>query len=250
MKKINLMVCPHDTARKPERWFFFAQQLSKKLHPSIIFKQSIDFKDFHENMVNSGLIYTNPQDSLILYNEHHYIPLVKPGNLYDEVVFIANSKIVSDDLQGINDQPVASVNSMMPTCLALEHLKKKSITPASVINQDSWLAVIKAVYSGGMKYGFVYRDYYESLNALTRKAVKVIGSTNDEKIYHMIMLSPEQIEFEQQIRDLLLDFHNQKVPKEIINNLNISHFEKVAGTDLKILKQLSNVLNVHNAQQC
>ena len=53
MDKIDLVVCPHDTARNPERWFLFAQHLGKLCDKIISFKSSIDFKEFHEKVLSA-----------------------------------------------------------------------------------------------------------------------------------------------------------------------------------------------------
>lgn len=241
MTKYKLMVCPHDTARKPERWFLFAQQLGKKLESIISFEPSIDFKEFHDKLTTSDIIYVNPQDSLRLYREQQYIPLAYPGDLYDEVVFIANKNVDHNSLQDINEQSTVSVRSMMPTCLAVEHLSGLGIKPALVTNRDSWMAVIKAVYRGGIPYGFVYRDFYESLNSLTRDAVDVIDITNDRKIYHMFMLNPQYSKYAEQITDVLLNFHTEVKGEEILKQLNMSQLQKV---DPQAIDEWGSLLHV------
>jgi hypothetical protein len=242
MTKYKLMVCPHDTAKNPERWFLFALHLGKITNSTISFKSSVDFKEFHEKLTSSDLIYANPQDSLQLYKEKNYIPLAHPGGLYDEVVFIANKNVEHKSVQSINNQSVASVRSMMPTCLAVEHLLKEGVKPSVVTNKDSWMGVIKSVYKGDIPYGFVYRDFYESLNTLTRDAVEVIDVTNNKKIFHMFMLSPEYSEHVEQFSHALLNYHNDPKGNEILAQLNMSQLRKVDLQALDDLEDLAEVL--------
>ncbi len=242
MKKYNFMVCPHDTARKPERWYLFAQLLGKKLGSVVSFEPCLDFKEFHEKLTTSDIIYANPQDSLRLYRDENYIPLAHADNLYDEVVFIANTGLNKPSLQAMNANNVVSVRSMMPTCLAIEHLDEANIRPSTVENRDSWMAVIKAVYKGDVPFGFVYKDFYEGLNSLTRSSFDVIGGTDDKKIFHMFMLSPEHAELTGNITDALLNLHLDSQADAVLGELNMHQFLKVKLKTLDDLGILSKAL--------
>ncbi len=95
MNKLSLMVCPHDTAKRPERWFAFAQYLARKLEePRVVFSPSLGFEDFHQRMASADLIYANPQDTHHLCRERGYQPIARAANLFDEVVIIANQGMV------------------------------------------------------------------------------------------------------------------------------------------------------------
>jgi len=222
MKKLSFMVCPHDTTMNPERWFFFSQYLSKATNSSIRFSPSIDFQDFHENLTESDLVYANPQDSLLLFTKHQYQPFARPENLFDEVVFIANKEIENHSIQGINDNTVASVATLLPTSLALYRLKKSGIAPSSVLHRDSWLAVINSVKKGEASYGFVYKDLFTSLNNLSRNTVHVIDMTYEKNTFHMFMAHPNSFHHSSDIARVFLNMHETSDGNKILKQLGMT----------------------------
>jgi hypothetical protein len=122
MSKLNLLVCPHDTAKNPERWFRFVQYLNHKLtaisEVQLHFDLSIDFNDFHGKMDKADLVYANPADTA-KFLEKNFVSLVRPSNLYDEVVFISSSDHSVLNLSSLNGIPVASVATMLATKVGL-----------------------------------------------------------------------------------------------------------------------------------
>ena len=238
MEKINFMVCPHDTARNPERWFLFAQYLGKLSDKIISFQSSIDFKEFHEKMELSDLVYANSQDSLSLVHDHGYIPLVRPEGLYDEVVFIANKNLKEKRLDKFNNEKVASVTSMMPTVLAIKHLQELGINPSLVENCDSWIAVIRAVSSGSSPFGFIYQDFYNGLNDLSKSMVDFVEATSTKKLYHMILLSPKHEAIATDLQQIFLDMHTGPLSESVMRELKIGRFEAVDGEAIELLSAL------------
>ena len=109
---MKLMVCPHDTAKDPDKWFLFAAYLSKKFQMSIKYCQCMDFAEFHSKMTEADIIYANPQDSLTLVEEYDYIPLVHSTNLYDEIVYIANSEVENQSIMALYNQDCISCNQI------------------------------------------------------------------------------------------------------------------------------------------
>jgi len=222
MKKLSFMVCPHDTAMNPERWFLFSQYLSKASNTSIRFSPSMDFQDFHENLANSDLVYANPQDSLRLFLEHQYQPFARSENLFDEVVLIANKEIENHSLQAINGSTVASVATLLPTCLALYWLKKSGIAPTSLFHRDSWLSVINSVKKGESPYGFVYKDLFTSLNRLSQSTVQVIDMTNEKSTFHMFMSHPKSQPLFTDIAGVLFKMHETSIGNTILKQLGMT----------------------------
>ncbi len=235
------MVCPHDTVKNPDNWFFFAQQIGKLSKQVISFQPSMDFKDFHHKMAYADLIYANPQDSLSLYCDYGYIPLARPQGLYDEVVFIANKKLKGKGLAQLNNQKIASVTSMIPTALAIKHLHAKNITPRIIENRDSWLAVMRAVYTGDCPFGFVYQDFYKSLGNLSKSSVNFIEATLSKTLYHMMLLHPKHKQIANQLQDILFNLHNNPALKAMLQELNINRFIQINPTTMEIIKKIEAI---------
>jgi len=111
MDNIKFLVCPHDTASNPDKWYHFAQYLTQEISSSVHFEQSMDFPDFHQQLKSGGLIYANPQDSLKLINEHQYTPIARSSNLFDEIVFVANKTVEAPLISDLSAADIISVNA-------------------------------------------------------------------------------------------------------------------------------------------
>jgi len=139
MQHWTMMVCPHDTAKNPERWFVFAQYMSQNLSQNIAletdaglsvrFQQSLDFAEFQASMAMADLIYANPQHVLQLAEKHGFIPVARAGNLYDEAVIVTCAECDAQ-LADMQQASVSTVTSMLVTQVALKSLARQDVAPA------------------------------------------------------------------------------------------------------------------------
>jgi phosphonate transport system substrate-binding protein len=242
MNKFRFLVCPHDSASGPERWYLFAQLLSQETGHLLAFEPCLDFREFHEKLTAADIVYANPQDSLQLYKNNDYIPLARPADVYDEVVIISNSALGDQSLKDISGHIIASVTSMMPTYLAVEYINSMSIYPADVENRDSWMAVVKAVYEGDVNFGFLYKDFHDGLNTLTRSTYNVIDESSEKKIHHMFMLNPRHQDQVDLYSEVLLDLHERSAASEVLNELNMKRFLPVEPTMMESLDSMAGAL--------
>ena len=233
MNNFKLMVCPHDTAKNPENWYNFAQYLTQTLSSSVLFEKSIDFPDFHSNLISSGLVYANPQDSLRLIKEHGYIPVARPSNLSDEIIFVATKSLENPKVADIANNNVTSVDSMMVTKVGLKCLLDHDITPSNIDSKESWMAVVKSIFRGETDYAMVYKDFYEGLNSLSRSGLQKIGETTDGTIHHNLLVSQELAEFSDQIQQCLIQMHEaSERSQEILAALNIQKLVAVSKDEI------------------
>lgn len=246
MNKYRFLVCPHDSANSPERWYLFAQILSQETGIQLAFEPCLDFREFHEKLLSADIVYANPQDSLKLYKNNDYIPLARPADIYDEVVIISSSAQSDTSLEDISGHTVASVTSMMPTYLAVEYINNMGIYPADVENRDSWMAVVKAVYEGEVEFGFLYKDFHDALTTLTRSTYNVIGVSHEEKIHHMFMLNPRRQDQADLFAEVLLGMHERSRASEVMNELNMKRFLPVESTMMESLEVLAGALKKLN----
>jgi ABC-type phosphate/phosphonate transport system substrate-binding protein len=242
MNKLRFLVCPHDAAGNPERWYLFAQLLSKETGHQLAFEPCLDFREFHEKLSAADIVYANPQDSLKLYKNNSWIPLVRPADIYDEVVVISNTALGEMSLKDISGHTIASVTSMMPTYLAVEYINSLSVYPADVENRDSWMSVVKAVYEGKVDFGFLYKDFHDGLNPLTRSTYNVIDVTSEKRIHHMFILNPRHRDQVDSITEVFLDLHERSGASEVMNELNMKQFLPVESTTMDMLASLSGAL--------
>lgn len=243
MQKLNLMVCPHDTAKRPERWFLFAVFLSRNCGDAIHFTPALDFKEFHAKLTQSDLIYANPQDSLRLVQEQGYIPLARPANLFDEIVLVAHPESAAQTLADIRHRSSASVVSMLPTSIALQRLHEMDALPSVVENRDSWMAVVSAVIRQEVEVGFVYRDFYNGLNDTSKHSLKVLGITEEQRVQHLFLASPNlPKQTRETIRAHLLGMTATDKGQSILTSLGMTHLKPVETKMLADFASLRGII--------
>ena len=238
---IKFMVCPHDTASNPDKWFHLAQYISRHLTESVHFHKCLDFGEFHEQLTEGGLIYANPQDSLHLIKEHNYEPLVRATNLSDEIVFIASEKIDTPQLSDFNNSQVVSVNSMMVTRVGVKYLFDNQITPDKITSKDNWMSVVKGIYRSEDDYAMLYKDFYEGLNSLTKSGLQFIDKTQDGTIHHNLLIAPEFASLSQEVQQLLLKMGDDG--QKILADLDVEKFVSVSKEDILKFEMLSGIGN-------
>lgn len=233
MEHIKLMVCPHDTAKNPENWFNFALYLTQTINKSVMFEKSLDFPDFHDQLTTSGLIYANPQDSVKLIKQHGYTPVVRPSNLSDEIVFIANKNIDSPKVTDLSNKTVTSVNSMMVTKVGIKCLLENNINPSSIDSKESWMAVVKSIFRNESDYAMLYKDFYQGLNNLSKSGLQKIGETTDGTIHHNLLVSPDLKDSIDNIKTCLIQMHeHEDKSRQILAGLNVDKFIEISEEEI------------------
>ncbi|BCG62635.1 MAG: phosphonate transport system substrate-binding protein [Methyloprofundus sp.] len=238
MASMTLMVCPHDTAGDPLKWFQFAFYLTKYCNASTKYYKCLDFVEFHEKMSDADIVYANPQDSLELIEKHDFMPLVHSVNLYDEIVYIANNDVKSDSINAINEQECLSCNGMMVTRVGVKGLLEQQVQPAQVYSKDNWMAVVKAVSLGEKPYGFVYKDFYDGLNSMSKNIVTKVGETNEKSIFHSIFIKRKHQDKAQHFMDMLTQAHKDKKGVTVLQGVNIEKFIPVDSEEVLGFKAL------------
>lgn len=241
MEQMKFMVCPHDTAKDPDKWFHFAAYFSKRLNISLKYVQCMDFVEFHSKMTDADVIYANPQDSLQLVEQHDYIPLVHSSNLFDEIVYIANSEQQPVELTKIDQQECLSCNQMMVTRVGIKGLMNQQLSPKAIENRDSWLAVLSSVYKGEKPYGFLYKDFYDGLNKLSKSVIVKLGETTDQSIFHSIFIKKQHAAQSQRFTERFMTTHEESEGQQILAKVNI---EKFIPTNVDEIKQFSGLLDL------
>jgi len=238
MSKLNLMICPHDTAKNPEKWFRFVQYLNHHLDFTIHFNISLDFKDFHDRLPEADLVYANPADGVHLVKAQQFIPIVRSTNLFDEVVFIANPNLNNPSLQSYQGSQVATVNSMI-TKIATSLLQHQGIVPTELINKDSWLGVINAVAKSEVSLGFVYKDTYDELSPKTKEMISAIATSSEHRAFHALYLSPKVSDRAQAISDILQQMHLAPDGQDVLKDLKIVAWESVPTDAIQLLFEMA-----------
>ena len=239
----KMMVCPHDTAKNPERWFVFAQYLSQnfgeaKEHPvSVRFLQSLDFAEFQAGMATADLVYANPQHALVLAEKHGFVPLARAGNLFDEAVCVTCAECDAT-LADMHQSSVATVTSMLVTQVALKSLARQDVAPAELQPAATWMAVVQSIYRGDVRFGILYKDFYAGMSPLSRKQLKVLGETQERSVYHCFMLAPQHAGQVEAVRAVLLAMANHERGGQILAELSMQTLLPVGRDELDAILAL------------
>lgn len=238
MSKLTLMICPHDTAKNPDRWFRFVQYLNHHFALGVHLEISVDFKDFHQNLKAADLVYANPADTIHLIEEQGFSPLVRPTNLYDEVVFIADRDTANPSLESLQGASVATVKSMLPTKVALKMLKERGVSIATLLDKPSWLSVFNSVSKHEAPFGIVYKDTYDELSEKTKAMVNAFVTSNERVIFHSINISPNAIAHKSDIDRIFLDMSADATGKEVLQELSIEAWCPVTAEEINQIKHI------------
>ncbi|MEQ9354526.1 phosphate/phosphite/phosphonate ABC transporter substrate-binding protein [Coleofasciculus sp. F4-SAH-05] len=237
MNKLTLMICPHDTAKKPDQWFRFIQYLNNQLDVNIHLEVSLDFEDFHQHLDQADIVYANPADSIRL-REQGFSAVVRPSNLYDEVVYIAHQDIANPTLDSLHGKTLATVKSMLPIKVALHSLKEKGIAPAQLLDKSSWLGVINSVSKNEAPFGIVYKDTYKELSPNTKAMVNAFAESQEKVIFHGIHVSPNAMAHKSELERVLLEMNTTPAGKDVLQELNIEGWCKTTSEEISTAKEI------------
>ncbi|MGK0674718.1 MAG: PhnD/SsuA/transferrin family substrate-binding protein [Halothiobacillaceae bacterium] len=237
MQRLDMKVCPHDTAKNPERWFLFAQYLSQRTGHSVHFEQSLDFAEFQAKMLGADLVYANPQHALKLLDGHGYLPLARASNLFDEAVLVtcAECEAAAADF---HQASVVTVPSMLVTQVALKALARSGIAPQKLQPAAHWMGVVQALYKGEARFGILYKDFYEGMSRLSRQQVRVVGETAERSVYHCFMLAPRHADQLDALRKVLLEMADNDRGAAILRNLHMDRLVSVQPDELGVIRDL------------
>ncbi len=241
-----MLVCPHDTASDPDRWYLLVQYLAQKLDTRLNFSIMLDFADFAAHLPTADMVYANPVNTLNLMGEGFAV-LARPANLYDEVVFVSNHDIPNPTLDVLEGAQLASVENLLPTKLALHLLKGKGIEPAGILPYDSWTAVIGALWRGEAQYGLVYKDTYDELSEQGKQMVNAFYVSQEKAAFHSFVAGRNALPQKDTIQRILLDMVTDERGIEILHELRIPQWEEV---NLDDLGQVKYILETYQVRSC
>jgi phosphonate transport system substrate-binding protein len=238
MSTLHLLVCPHDTANNPDRWYRLAQYLSQKLEAHITFDISLDFADFHANLNQADIVYANPSDTLMLIEQHGFAALLHPANVYDEAVIVASNEVANPSIESLNGQTVASVECILATKIGLHYLASHGIKPAAIQNYESWTAVISGIWRGESQYGFIYKDTYDELSEQGKSMVSVFATTNEQVAFHNIVVGRNALALKDALTQTMAAMPTDEKGQEVLAEL---HFEQWVPTTQEQLDAIKRI---------
>lgn len=235
---LNMIVCPHDTANNPDRWYLFVQYLVQTLGIPINLNLSLDFADFHDQMKTADIAYANPSDTIVFLEQHGFVAVARPSNKHDEVVFVSNHDVPAPSLQSLQGVPIASVENLLPTKIALHILESQGIKPSSVHNCESWTSVIGCIWRGEFNYGVIYKDTYDELSEQGKGMVKVFATSDERVAFHNILIGRNAQAMKAEIEQAFLAMHTSDKGKSVLTELAIAQWLPTSADDIARIKHI------------
>lgn len=238
MSKLRLMVCPHDTASNPERWYLFAQHLSQALEAEVRFEPAVDFKGFHERLDEADIVYASPKDVINRLLPRGYAPVARPAEIYDEVVFIAAPQVESPALSSLAGEPVATVLSMLPTNIGLSILRRNDVEPGELVDRDSWFSVINCVRRGTTRFGFLYKDTYDELSGLSKSMFKAFETSSERVAFHSLCAAGSLNGQRERLSLAVAGMHQDPRARTVLDKLGIRQWLAVTEEEMAAVRRI------------
>jgi ABC-type phosphate/phosphonate transport system substrate-binding protein len=241
VRKLKLLVAPSDTANNSERWFEFVVYLSRRLDCLVGLDTALDSADFIRRMPQADLVIAGPQEAVLLWKQARFIPICRPQNQAEEVVFVTHRANAVTTLASFQDQTVLSVSNSVQSRLGLTLLGKKGVRPASVQNCDSWMAVLKAVQSDSGACAFLSKTFLDALTPLSRESLRVIASSTLNRAHAQLLIHPDHGDLQDLITMTLLSMHECEKGVQVLEKLGVSQWAESNGQSLG---QLATLLRI------
>ncbi len=236
---LALMVCPHDTASNPDRWFMFMQYLAQKLGIHLQFDISLDFNDFRDNLAKADLVYANPTDTVSLLDQG-FTAVARPADLFDETIFLASPTIDGPSLEDIAGKPFAGVRGLLPTKIALHILEERGITPSEVVDCESWTGVVGSIWREEYSYGLIYKDTYDELSEQGKGMVNAFFTSEEKVAFHSFVVGRNGSAHQETIQRALLEMHQDEQGKEVLQELHFETWADVPDDKIAKMRQIIN----------
>lgn len=228
----TLMVCPHDTVRSAEGWYRLVQYLTARIGLELHFELALDFADFAAHVAEADLAYLSPKDCYTTRRNHGFTPLVRPQGIYDEAVVIAAAEDSAATLEGIAGAPLATVPALLPAKIGLGLLQRRGIAPGEIRECESWLAVVRNVWGGEVRYGIIYRDAYAELSDQGKAMVRVLAATEEQAAFHCMSVGPRLAERAGAIAEALAAMAGDPLGQEVLGEIHIPGWAPITPDEL------------------
>lgn len=243
----NLAVSPDFSPDRIPGWFVLNTWLQKKLDIRMRFQIHDSFAEqrtaIEEDKVD--LIYANSYDAAMLVREKGFLPLLKPIDLYDEVVVAVPAQA---DVQELDDlKPgitIATVDGPDVQQMGLIILESADINAdnSTVSTYGSNALVAKALLQGNTQVGVFLERSFNELSGLTRKALRPLVVSKIDVIAHQLLVGPRLKDHYEILLAAFLEMSDNSKDQMILDELGISGWEQTNQEDIEFLIDIIDTL--------
>ena len=226
-----MAVCPHDTAGRPEAWFFFTQELSRLLGRSLRLHLVLDVAEFEQAFSTVDLLYANPPHTLLLTRQLGFSPLARFESCFDEAVLVCRRE-TGFTLKEVTGRSIATANIPLVTRLITDVLHREGITPGLVTERKSWGDALKNLLRGGVDFAILYRDFYQDLQQSIKEQLTVLYESHEQRLFHCFLLAPRHQTVAGQVQEALLKLPETEAGAQALSELRKHPLVAVNQRDL------------------
>lgn len=241
VSKLKLLVAPADTANNSERWYEFVVYLSRTLEQTIGLDTAFDMADFRSRMHQADIVFAPPTEAVLLTHKAAYIPICRPADQSEEIVFASHADGRAVSLKGIHGAEVITCGNNVTTRLGLTLLAKKGMKPGSITSKNSWMHVLKALQSTPEAFAFFSKNFYEELNPLSRENLTFLGSSKLNRVYAQMLVKPSHRALADHLSMVLMSMKESEKGSQVLDKLGISGWNESTNDDVLAMGQLLRI---------
>ena len=243
----NLTVSPDFKPDLISGWFIFNTWLQKQLSQSVHLELYQSFAEQDKALQDKkvDLIYANPYDISRLVRDEGFVPVAKPKAKPDEAVVATRADGSIDCLEDVPaNLRIAQTNAPDVNTIGMILLE-----PADLLMDDidikqyaNYTTVAKSLINDDADVGFFLAEAFNEFSGLVKKKLKPIISSNIYLIHHALLVGPELLNYEADLRGILCDMHLDDKGKKILADLEISQFEPMDTEEAEFMIDLMDTL--------
>lgn len=248
MAALGFLVAPDYLPEHFGTWYMFNAYLQKTTDIDIHLHMPASASE-EELLINAGkadMIYANPFDAARLVRERGYVPLARPVEKYDEVVVAVATdspyRKIEDLPLGVSVAcpPDKNVRNISLRLLEAADLNESNI---QIEETNAFSKVTSAVLKGRVQVGLFLADAYHGMCESTRNKMRILLESRIHDTYHVILLHPDHVHLQTQLRDALLNMNTTQAGSKILANLGMSKgFEVLPRDDAEFMIDLTETL--------
>ncbi|MEY4749083.1 MAG: hypothetical protein RIQ60_1297 [Pseudomonadota bacterium] len=241
MRKAQLSVCPHDTARNLFGWYVLNTYLQRKLGEAIHFEPAANLLAERQAVLEGDfdLVYANPYSALLYMDRRGFVPVARVKDHSDEVVVVrARTAAVPDATARV--RIASATDKLIVHLLGQALLPDLQIDPAQVdpVYTGTHPQAAQAVLKGEADYGYVFEETWRGMAASTRERLEVVAQSRDGTAFHCFCIGPAWAQRGDVVRSVLLDMNTDPKGRAILADLGFGELQAIGPQDLQPAGQL------------
>ncbi|MFM2121462.1 MAG: hypothetical protein RL722_2930 [Pseudomonadota bacterium] len=240
MRKAQLSVCPHDTARNLFGWFVLNTYLQRQLGEAIHFEPAANLLAERQAVLEGefDIVYANPYSALLYMDRRGFVPVARVKDHSDEVVVVRARRDATDEPASPSPDRIriaSATDKLIVHLLGQGCLAGLKIDPATVdyVYTGGHPQAAQAVLKGEADYGYVFEETWRGLAASTRERLEVVAQSRDGTAFHCFCIGPAWAGRSDTVQTVLLAMNTEPKGRAILADLGFGELQAIGPDDLQ-----------------